>query len=107
MKDVMTWTIACNLDDIEPEGAIRFDHAGRSYAIFRAPDDSVYCTTGLCTHEAVHLADGLVMDFEIECPKHSGAFDYRSGEAIRLPACKNLKTYPAEIVDGQVRVALG
>ena len=46
---------------------------------------------------AVHLADGLVMDFEIECPKHSGAFDYRTGEAIRLPPCVNLQTYLTEI----------
>ena len=42
------------------------------------------------------------MDFEVECPKHSGAFDYRTGEALRLPACENLKTYPAEVIDGEV-----
>ncbi len=71
-----------------------------------APDDSIWCTDGLCSHEAVHLADGLVMDFEIECPKHSGAFDYRTGEAIRLPPCVNLRIYPAEIVDGDVRIAI-
>ena len=54
----------------------------------------------------MHLADGLVMDFEIECPKHSGAFDYRTGEAVRLPPCVNLRTYPAEVVDGEVRIAI-
>ncbi|MFD2439546.1 Rieske 2Fe-2S domain-containing protein [Paracoccus kondratievae] len=75
--------------------------------MYRGPDDSVWCTAGLCTHEAIHLADGLVMDFEVECPKHSGAFDYRTGEALRLPACENLRTYPTEIVNGEVRVALG
>ena len=42
MTDTMTWITAATLDDIEQEGAIRFDHAGRTYAIFRAPDDSVY-----------------------------------------------------------------
>lgn len=67
----MTWVSVCKLDDIEQEGAIRFDHGGRTYAIYRGPDDSVYCTAGLCTHEAIHLADGLVMDFEVECPKHA------------------------------------
>ena len=76
----MTWVSACRIDDIEQEGAVRFDHGGRTYAIYRGPDDSVYCTAGLCTHEAIHLADGLVMDFEVECPKHSGAFDYRTRE---------------------------
>lgn len=54
----MTWITAGKLEDIEQEGAIRFDHGGRTYAIYRGPDDSVYCTAGLCTHEAIHLADG-------------------------------------------------
>jgi MocE subfamily Rieske [2Fe-2S] domain protein len=102
------WITVCQLDDIEQEDLIRFDHDGRTFAVYRAPDDSVYCTDGLCTHEEVHLADGgLVMDYEIECPKHSGTFDYRTGEAIRLPACENLRTYPAEIADGVVRIRIG
>ena len=46
------------------------------------------------------------MDYEVECPKHSGAFDYRTGEALRLPACANLKTYPVQVVNGEIRVAL-
>ena len=102
----MTWITACRLDAIEQEGALRFDHAGRTYALYRGPDDSIWCTAGFCTHESVHLADGLVMDFEIECPKHGAVFDYRSGEALRLPACENLKTYPARIEDGAVQVDL-
>ena len=32
MSDLKTWITACNLDDIEQEGATRFDHNGRSYA---------------------------------------------------------------------------
>lgn len=106
MTETITWITAGRVENIEQEGAIRFDHAGRTYAIFRAPDDSVYCTAGLCTHEAIHLADGLVMDYEVECPKHSGAFDYRTGEAMRLPACENLRTYRVQVVEGEIRVAL-
>lgn len=100
------WITACRLEDSEQEGVLRFDHSPKTYAVYRGPDDSVYCTGGLCTHEAVHLANGLVMDFEVECPKHSGAFDYRTGEAVRLPPCVNLRTYSAEVVDGEVRIAI-
>jgi 3-phenylpropionate/trans-cinnamate dioxygenase ferredoxin subunit len=103
---VANWISAGRLDDIEQEGVRRLDHDGRTFAIYRSPDDEVFCTDGLCTHEKVHLADGLVMDYEIECPKHSGAFDYRTGEAKRLPACVNLKSYPARIEDGAVFVAV-
>jgi len=101
------WVEACALEAIEQEGVVRFDHEGRTYAIYRSQQDEVFCTDGLCTHEKVHLADGLVMDYEIECPKHGGVFDYRSGEALRLPPCVNLKCYPARIVDGKVAIELG
>ena len=101
------WVEVGLLDDIEQEGVIRFDHGGKTYAVYRSPNDEVFCTDGLCTHEKVHLADGLVMDYEIECPKHQGAFDYRTGEALRLPPCLNLKVYPARVQDGRVSVSLG
>ena len=100
------WTQACAVDDIETEGVLRFDHQGRTFAIYRSPEDDFFCTDGLCSHEAIHLADGLVMDYEIECPKHSGVFDYRSGQAKRLPACVDLKTYAVKVEEGQVFLAL-
>jgi 3-phenylpropionate/trans-cinnamate dioxygenase ferredoxin component len=96
------WTLACETSDIDAEDLIRFDHGGATYAIYRSPDDKFYATAGRCTHEDVHLADGLVMDHVIECPKHNGQFDYRTGEAKRAPVCINLKTYPVKVEDGHV-----
>ena len=100
----MPWIDACATDDIETEDLIRFDHAGRTFAIYRSPEDTFFCTDGLCTHEHVHLEDGLVQDFEIECPKHNATFDYRTGEALRAPACVNLKTYKTRVENGRVQI---
>jgi 3-phenylpropionate/trans-cinnamate dioxygenase ferredoxin component len=96
------WTLACRTTDIDPEDLIRFDHGGATYAIYHSPDGKFYATAGRCTHEDVHLSDGLVMDYVIECPKHNGQFDYRTGEAKRAPVCINLKTYPVKVEGGQV-----
>ncbi len=93
------WIKACSIHDIDEEDLIRFDHAGASYAIYHAPGGTFYATAGHCTHENVHLCDGLVMGHLIECPKHNGQFDYRTGEAMRTPACITLKTYAVK-VDG-------
>ena len=98
------WTRACTTDDVETEDLIRFDHGDRTFAIYRSPEDEFFCTDGLCSHERVHLEDGLVMDHLVECPKHNGQFDYRTGEAKRAPACENLKTYPVKVEDGEVFV---
>ena len=102
-----TWIDACATDDIEEEDVIRFDHDGRTFAIYRSPEDEFFCTDGLCTHEQVHLADGLVMDNLIECPRHSGQFDYRTGEAKRAPACDHLVTYPVRKEGGRVLIDIG
>lgn len=95
---------ACALDDIEEEDLIRFDHDGRVYAIYRLPGDEVFCTDGLCTHEQVDLSDGLVMDGIIECPRHNGRFDIRTGSPKGAPVCVALGTYPARVENGRVLV---
>ena len=100
------WVKACHTDDVEPEDVTRFDHDGRSFAVYRTEDDRWYATDGLCTHEKVHLADGLVMGNIIECPKHNGRFDLRTGEAKGAPVCVNLKTYPVRVDGDAVLVGL-
>jgi 3-phenylpropionate/trans-cinnamate dioxygenase ferredoxin subunit len=96
------WIQACGADDVDEEDVIRFDHEGRVFAIYRSPDNGYYATDGLCTHEQVSLADGLVMDDIIECPKHNGRFNYKTGEARGAPVCVNLRTYRVKVENGAV-----
>ncbi len=100
------WIEACRTDDVDEEDVIRFDHGGRTFAIYRSPDDAFFATDGLCTHEQVHLADGLVMDEIIECPKHNGRFNYKTGVARGAPACVNLRTYAVRVDAGKVFVQI-
>lgn len=100
------WVAACKADEIDEEDVARFDHSGRSFAIYRSPDDAFYATDGHCTHEQFHLADGLVMDDIIECPKHNGRFNYKTGEAKGAPVCVNLKTYPVKVEAGTVYIRI-
>ena len=98
------WVEACDAEDIEKEDVIRWDHAGRTYAIYRSPEDTFFATDGLCTHERIHLADGLVMGDIVECPKHNGRFNYKTGQAQGAPVCVNLQTCPVRVVSGKVQV---
>ena len=86
---------------------IRFDYSDKTYAIYRSPDDEFYCTDGYCTHEKIHLAEGLVMDHIIECPGHNGQFDYRTGAPKRSPVCEALKTYAVKIEGEDVFIDIG
>ncbi|WP_028927480.1 MocE family 2Fe-2S type ferredoxin [Pseudonocardia acaciae] len=96
------WIAACKEDDVEPDDVIGFAHDGVDYAIFRSPDDEYYATAGHCTHERELLCDGLVMDGEIECPRHLGRFNYATGRAQGAPVLVDLRTYPVKIEDGIV-----
>jgi 3-phenylpropionate/trans-cinnamate dioxygenase ferredoxin component len=100
------WVRVCAVGEVDPEDVRRFDHNGRTYAIYRTGDDRYYATAGLCTHEFAHLADGLVMGTIIECPKHNGRFDFTTGRALRAPACVALKTFAVRIQDGAVQLCL-
>jgi 3-phenylpropionate/trans-cinnamate dioxygenase ferredoxin subunit len=100
------WVLACDAEEIEEEDVIRVDLAGRTLAIYRSPQDTFHATDGICTHERADLADGLVMGDIIECPKHNGRFNYKTGEAMRVPATIGLCTYPVKVDGGHVFVKL-
>jgi 3-phenylpropionate/trans-cinnamate dioxygenase ferredoxin component len=101
-----SWIAACAVDDIEAEDVIRFDHGAATYAIYRSPEDQFYATDGMCTHERTCLADGLVMGDIIECPKHNGRFNYKTGQGKGAPIITNLRTYPVKVEDGTVFVEI-
>ena len=97
------WIRACATDDIEEQDLVRWDHGGRTYAIYQT-GDGFYCTDGLCTHADQHLEEGLLTGHVIECPLHQGRFDIRSGEVLSPPPCVGLGTYPVKTENDQVFV---
>ena len=97
------WIEVAEGDSIDMDDLIRFDHANKTFCIYRI-EDGYYATDGICSHEAVHLEDGLVMDDEIECPMHQGIFNIKTGKAISPPACDDLKTYPVKVENGKIYI---
>jgi MocE subfamily Rieske [2Fe-2S] domain protein len=90
------WVEVCAVDELAEEDVIRFQHNGKTYAVYRLRGDRFYASDGLCTHEQAELADGLVINGCIECPRHNGRFDLTTGKAVRAPARKPLAMYSAE-----------
>ncbi|GIK40552.1 MAG: hypothetical protein BroJett011_43850 [Chloroflexota bacterium] len=90
------WVEVCAVDDLDEEDVIGFDHNGKKYAVYRLLGDDYYASDGLCTHEKVALAGGLVIDGCIECPMHNGRFEVTTGKAVKPPVHEDLRTYPAE-----------
>jgi 3-phenylpropionate/trans-cinnamate dioxygenase ferredoxin subunit len=101
----VSWRLACRTDEVGEEDVLPFEHNGRQYAIYHTAS-GFYATDGLCTHEEETLADGVVIGEIIECPRHQGRFDIRSGKAKGAPVCVDLRTYPTRVDEGLVYIGL-
>ncbi len=98
------WIEVCDAAALRREDVIRFDHGRKTYAIARTSDGKLHATDGICTHGHTHLADGLVKDGILECPKHNGRFHLLDGSPARAPICRGLATYPVEERAGRLAV---
>jgi MocE subfamily Rieske [2Fe-2S] domain protein len=102
--DAEGWVPICNADELGRADVARFDHGKKTFALYRDEACNLYATNGLCTHGNVHLADGLVKDGIIECPKHNGRFHLSDGSPARAPICRGLATYPIEERNGLLHI---
>jgi Na+-transporting NADH:ubiquinone oxidoreductase subunit F len=92
----------CSASALEPGQVRRIDVDDRTFAVYCLGPDEYRLTDGLCTHGQAHLGDGLVIDGLIECPKHNGRFDIRTGEPVRRPVRVPLPTYRVDVVEGRL-----
>ena len=104
LPDAEGWVEACAAADLRRADAVRFNHARKTYAIYRDEENRLYATDGLCTHGNTHLADGLVKGALIECPKHNGRFNLIDGSPARAPICRGLATYPVAERAGRIHI---
>ena len=91
---------------LAPGQLVPVEVGGANYVLCRMLDGSYAFFDGICTHGKARLAGGYLDDCVIECPKHNGRFDVRTGQAVRPPAVKPLCTYPVRIQGGRLLVAL-
>lgn len=93
----------CAVEDLTDGGVRQVSAPGfdEDFAVYKMGDE-FFVTDDLCTHGMVSLSAGEIVDGQIYCPLHDGAFDIRTGKATVLPCRIALKTYPVEVEDGKV-----
>lgn len=100
------WVRACAAEDVDEDDVIAVVVDGKTYAIYHSDDHEFYASDGACTHGQARLCDGLVMDGVIECPKHNGRFDYRTGKALGAPVLDDLRIYRTKVEGDDVYIQL-
>lgn len=107
VPDAAGWVEVCELDLLAPGDVLHFEHGGKSYAIYRTQIGQLFASDAKCTHGNAQLADGFLQGACIECPKHNGRFDIRTGAVLRPPPRVALKTHEARERDGKVLLKVG
>ncbi len=90
----MGWVRVCA--EWEMKSVRRFDHAERSFALFRLPD-GIYALDDICSHEYSRLSEGELWRGQVMCPKHGSRFDIKTGKVEGLPATRPVHTYPVKV----------
>ena len=97
----MAFQPACPLAAIPVDEAVAVTVGAYEVAIARV-EGEVFALQDQCTHAAVPLSEGEVVNCEIECYLHGSMFDLRTGKPTNLPATEPVATFPVEVreVDG-------
>jgi 3-phenylpropionate/trans-cinnamate dioxygenase ferredoxin subunit len=103
------WVTVCPTSDIAVGQREVFGINDRWIAVFNV-SDTYYAIEDLCTHDGNPLAfdrndrPSKLDGYEIECPRHGGRFDVRTGDATRSPANIDVPWFEVRIQDGNIEI---
>ncbi len=91
--------------DVKPGQMKAFPVDGKRVLIANV-EGTFFATQDLCTHDNGTLADGELIGEEIECPRHGGRFNAKTGEVRALPPMFPIKTFPIKVESDEIKVAM-
>lgn len=90
--------------DLKP-GQMKSFAVGDKGVLLANWEGTLFATEDLCTHDDGTLADGELVEGQIECPRHGGQFDLKTGRGT-LPAVMPIKTFSVKVEGDNILVAL-
>jgi 3-phenylpropionate/trans-cinnamate dioxygenase ferredoxin subunit len=94
---------ACATGDVADDVALAVTIGDFAVAVARDGEE-FFALQDECSHAAVALTEGEVLDCTVECWLHGSTFDLRTGKPTTLPATEPVATFPVEVRDGDVYV---
>ena len=90
-----------------PPGETRDFQVGDRSILVANCDGAFLAIEDRCTHDDGPLAEGRLVECQIECPRHGAKFDMKTGRATVLPAVRPVASYPCRVNEaGEIEVDL-
>ncbi|VGO22910.1 fatty acid desaturase [Pontiella sulfatireligans] len=102
----LAWHPALKADELDVNDSMNVTINESHYAIYQLEAGNYRATEGVCTHEFALLADGVLQDGCISCPKHNAKYDVCSGKVLTRPGKRDLITYPVRLENGSLMIGL-
>jgi 3-phenylpropionate/trans-cinnamate dioxygenase ferredoxin subunit len=93
----------CAVSDL-PEGAAKVFEIGDVRLAAARAGNAVFVVEDRCSHDDGELGEGVLVETEIECPRHGARFEMSTGIATRMPAIAPIETFAARIDGDDVMV---
>lgn len=100
-----SWVRVCAIDEIPVLGSRVLRAADGDIALFRPAPERVFALADRCPHKGGPLSQGIVSGDSVTCPLHGWNIQLDSGQAC-APDVGCARTYPVQLRDGQVWLAL-
>lgn len=100
-----SFVTVASLDDLDVEQLAAFELEGAQIAV--ANVGGVYYAFGdACPHRQCSLGEGELHGTVVTCPCHGSQFDVTSGERLRGPAVRGVRSYRVRAESGALQVGL-
>ncbi|MBP7692646.1 MAG: non-heme iron oxygenase ferredoxin subunit [Anaerolineales bacterium] len=89
-----------------PNGARKLvEIDGQAIAVFNIAG-AYYAIADVCSHDDGPVAEGELIEHEIECPRHGARFDVRTGQVLSFPAIVDIPAYPVKVDGDDILIGL-
>lgn len=99
------YVTVARVGDVRKGKVKTFQVGGHDIALCNV-EGTYFATQDLCTHDGGPLGEGELWDYNIECPRHGGRFDVRTGKVTALPPVFPIKTFPVRVEGDDIQVAI-
>jgi nitrite reductase/ring-hydroxylating ferredoxin subunit len=69
-------------------------------------EGTLYALGDLCPHRQCSLAEGNLEGTVVTCPCHGSQFDVKTGERLRGPAVRGVRTFAVRLERGALQVEI-
>jgi 3-phenylpropionate/trans-cinnamate dioxygenase ferredoxin subunit len=74
--------------------------------VLASVEGTLYAFDDLCPHRQCSLAEGHLEGTVVTCPCHGSQFDVTTGERLRGPAVRGVRTFAVRVENGDLQVEI-